>query len=172
VNRAHARVEIVKSWMDPVMVLQIVSPAFSDGGRIPRNHSCDGADRSPPLSWSGLPEGCLSLVLLCDDPDAPAGTWHHWAAYDIPAGETGLDEDFPKSESVGPIRQALNDFRRIGYSGPCPPRGHGPHHYRFRLLALSVEHLGLPARPNCRNVERAAVPHRIAEAILVGIYER
>lgn len=154
------------------MVLQLASTAFSNGAPIPRVHSCDGADRSPPLSWSRIPAACRSLALLCDDPDAPAGTWHHWAAYDIPVGETGFAEDFPKLERVGAIRQALNDFRRIGYGGPCPPCGHRPHRYRFRLLALSVEHLDLPARPNCCDVARAAARHQIAEAVLVGTYER
>ena len=154
------------------MVLKITSSAFSDGGKIPRKHSCDGADESPPLSWGGVPDGCSSLVLLCDDPDAPAGTWHHWAVYDIPPDRAGLAESFKKAERVDGVRQALNDFHRVGYGGPCPPRGHGPHHYRFRLLALSVEHLDVPARPTCRDVERAATSHRIAEATLVGLYER
>lgn len=154
------------------MTLQLTSSAFRDGEPIPKVHTCDGTDRSPPLAWRGVPADCRSLAVLCDDPDAPAGTWHHWAIYDIPAGQTDLPGDVPKAERVDAMRQALNDFRRAGYGGPCPPRGHGPHHYHFRLLALSVERLDLPARANCRDVARAAARHKIAEAILVGTYER
>jgi Raf kinase inhibitor-like YbhB/YbcL family protein len=154
------------------MAMKITSSAFSDGKTIPRDYTCEGADRSPPLAWTGVPSTAKSLVLLCDDPDAPGGTWHHWAVFDIPATDKGLAENLAKSERVGAIRQGLNDFRKVGYGGPCPPPGHGPHHYRFRLLALSVDRLDLPARPGCRYVERAAAPHRVAEAVLVGIYER
>jgi Raf kinase inhibitor-like YbhB/YbcL family protein len=136
--------------------MRLNSNAFADGSAISRRYSCDGVDLFPPLDWSGVPPGTRSLVLLCDDPDAPAGTWHHWAAYDIPADRTALAEGAAK-QAQG-FRQAINDFRRPGYGGPCPPRGHGPHHYHFRLLALSIDHL--------------ARKRILAEATLVGIYER
>jgi Raf kinase inhibitor-like YbhB/YbcL family protein len=152
--------------------MKLTSSAFGEGQGIPAHYTCDGSDRSPPLAWTNVPAECQSLAVFCDDPDAPAGTWHHWAAYDIPTSLTGLTEDLPKMEKSGPVRQAMNDFRRIGYGGPCPPHGHGPHHYRFRLVALSAEHLELSSKPTCKEVARAAAPHIIAEVTLTGVYER
>jgi Raf kinase inhibitor-like YbhB/YbcL family protein len=117
---------------------------------IPRRFTCDGEDLSPPLDWSGAPAGTRSFVLLCKDPDAPAGTWHHWAAYDIPAGQTALAAGGAgHAESQG-FKQAINDFQRPGYGGPCPPRRHGPHHYHFRMLALSVDRLAIRQHPSCQ----------------------
>ena len=152
--------------------MQLRSSGFFDAATIPRRCACDGEDLSPPLEWSGAPAGTRSFVLLCDDPDAPASTWHHWAAYDIPADQTGLTEGasregFPKS-----FKQAINDFQKPGYGGPCPPRGHGLHHYHFRLLALSVAQLPLGNKPSCSEVEREARKHSIAEATLIGLYQR
>jgi len=149
--------------------MKLVSSAFDDGAAVPRRFTCDGENLSPPLQWSGAPRNTQSFVLLCDDPDAPAGTWHHWAAYDIPATATQLAEDAARTMKP---KQAVNDFRKSGYGGPCPPHGHGPHHYHFRLLALSTDHLQVPASASCRDVEREARKHMIAEAILVGWYER
>ncbi len=154
------------------MTLQISSTAFADGERIPDRFTCTGDDTSPPLSWTGVPDGTGSLVLLCDDPDAPRGTWHHWALYDIAADSTGLDEGYPTDAQVGDTFQAVNDFRRTGYGGPCPPPGHGVHHYHFRLLALSVPRLDLGPSPECLQVEAAAKPHVLEEAVLIGTYSR
>jgi Raf kinase inhibitor-like YbhB/YbcL family protein len=154
------------------MTLQLTSKAFAEGDPIPQVHTCDGKDISPPLAWSGAPTGCRSFALLCDDPDAPAGTWHHWAVYDIPPTQTSLPERMKASARAGTIRQAVNDFGRVGYGGPCPPRGHGPHRYRFRLLALSVERLDLPDGAQCADVAEAAQRQKLAEATLIGIYER
>ncbi|MGZ3352929.1 MAG: YbhB/YbcL family Raf kinase inhibitor-like protein, partial [Xanthobacteraceae bacterium] len=109
---------------------------------------------------------------LCDDPDAPGGKWHHWAAYDIAAGHEGLAEGAGHGSGAARLKQAINDFHRPGYGGPCPPHGHGRHRYHFRLLALSVDHLPLPAKPSCVGVEREARRHVVAEATLVGIYQR
>lgn len=153
------------------MALQLTSSAFRDGEPIPKIHTCDGKDISPPLAWSGTPPGCASFALLCDDPDAPAGTWHHWAVFDIPATQTSLPGKLPAARA-GAMRQAVNDFRRVGYGGPCPPRGHGPHRYRFQLLALSVERLDVPDGSSCSDVARAARAHKIGEAALTGTYER
>ena len=152
--------------------MQLSSSAFSSGSAIPRRFTCDGENLSPPLDWRAAPPTTRSLVLLCDDPDAPAGKWHHWAAYDIEAGRTGLPEGVGHGSGAARFRQAINDFHRAGYGGPCPPHGHGRHRYHFRLLALSVDHLSLGARPSCSEVEREARRHAIAEATLVGIYER
>jgi Raf kinase inhibitor-like YbhB/YbcL family protein len=151
--------------------MRLSSTAFPDGSAIPRRFTCDGEDTSPPLSWDGAPPETRSFVVLCDDPDAPAGTWHHWAAYDIPATETGLAVDAARHAEKR-FKQASNDFQRLGYGGPCPPRRHGPHHYHFCLLALSVDRLALRGAPSCRDVAREARKYVLAEATLMGIYER
>jgi Raf kinase inhibitor-like YbhB/YbcL family protein len=152
--------------------MQLRSSDFSSGSTIPRRFTCDGEDLSPALDWKAAPATTRSFVLLCDDPDAPAGKWHHWAAYDINADQTGLVEGASGDGGAAQFKQAVNDFRRAGYGGPCPPRGHGRHHYHFRLLALSVDHLSLGGKPSCSEVEREARKHVIAEATLIGIYQR
>lgn len=152
--------------------MRLSSSAFADGAAIPRRYTCDGEDVSPPLAWRDAPEGTRSFAVLCDDPDAPAGTWHHWAVYDIPAGEAALAENASRAGDAARFKQAVNDFQRPGYGGPCPPHRHGPHHYHFRLLALSVDRLPLGGRLTCRAVEQAARKHAIAEAVLVGVYQR
>jgi Raf kinase inhibitor-like YbhB/YbcL family protein len=152
--------------------MRLRSSAIADGSAIPRRFTCDGEDVSPPLDWSEVPAATRSFVLLCDDPDAPGGTWHHWAAYDIAASRTTLALDASKNAEDLGFKQAINDFHRSGYGGPCPPPGDGPHHYHFRLLALAIERLSVPARPSCRTVEAQARQHGIAEAVLVGIYRR
>ena len=154
------------------MTFSLSSPAFVDGAQIPSRHTCEGEDLSPPLRWQGAPDGTESFALLCDDPDAPGGTWHHWAAYDLPSAQESLDEGFPADTLVGTVRQAVNDFGRSGYGGPCPPPGHGTHHYHFRLLALSVAQLDLGPKAGCRDVEAAARPHVLGEARLLGTYAR
>jgi len=152
--------------------MELRSSGFGNGTTIPRRFTCDGEDVSPPLAWTNPPAGTRSFVLLCDDPDAPAGTWHHWAAYDIAADRSGLAEGVGKVGAAQGFKQAINDFQKPGYGGPCPPHRHGTHHYRFRLLALSVDRLPLGARPSCKEVEREARKHTISEATLVGLYER
>ena len=152
--------------------MRLSSSAFADGAAIPRRFTCDGEDLSPAFAWSDAPAGTRSLVLLCDDPDAPGGTWHHWAAYDIPANQTGLAEGAAQDDDRKRFKQAINDFQKPGYGGPCPPRGHGFHHYQFRLLALAVDRRPLGSQPSCREVEREARRHVLAEAVLVGVYQR
>jgi Raf kinase inhibitor-like YbhB/YbcL family protein len=152
--------------------MRLTSTAFSDGAAIPRQHTCDGQDLSPPLAWGNAPAKTQSFVLLCDDPDAPAGTWHHWAAYDIPANRTALAADAARQADRDGFKQATNDFQQAGYGGPCPPHRHGLHHYHFRLLALSIDRLAVRKNAACRDVEREARKHVLAEAILVGVYER
>lgn len=154
------------------MAFQLSSAAFKDGKRIPDRYTCTGKDISPPLAWSGAPEGARSFALLCDDPDAPGGTWHHWAVFDLPADTRGLPEAYPTDATVGTSRQAVNDFRRTGYGGPCPPPGHGLHHYHFRLLALTVARLELGPKARCPEVAAAAQPHLLGEARLTGTYSR
>lgn len=143
----------------------LTSSAFSDGGEIPRRYTCDGDDLWPPLEWSGLPDGTRSLALACDDPDAPGGTFTHWLAWDIDpaAGRLG--------EGERPPAEGRNDFGRTGYGGPCPPRGHGPHRYSFRLYALSGE-LELGAGAGKADVEQAVRSRSLGVAELLGTYER
>lgn len=150
------------------MLLQ--SSAFGEGEIIPQRLTCDGEDLSPPLRWTGAPAASRSFVILCDDPDAPAGTWRHWAAYDIGHELGQLAEG--ASRRAPDFKEAINDFRRRGYGGPCPPRGHGPHRYRFTLLALDAPSLGLPDGAPFRDVERATRGHVLAQARLMGTYER
>ena len=156
-------------WREP---MELRSSGFGNGTAIPRRFTCDGEDLSPPLAWANAPQGTRSFVVLCDDPDAPAGTWHHWAVYDIAADRTGLAEGAGRAGAAPGLKQAVNDFRKPGYGGPCPPRRHGPHHYRFRLLALSVDRLRVGPGPSCNEVEREARKHAISEATLIGLYER
>ena len=151
--------------------MRLASRAFADGTMIPARYTCDGEDISPPLYWQATPQGTRSFVVLCDDPDAPAGVWHHWAAYDIPSDQSTLAEGVAEQRGQ-PFKQAINDFKRRGYGGPCPPHRHGPHHYRFQLLATPIKHLPLAEGASCQDVDRAARKHSIAEAILVGIYQR
>jgi hypothetical protein len=154
------------------MTLQLASPAFAPGARIPVRYGCDGEDLSPPLAWRGVPAEAKSLVLFCDDPDAPFGTWRHWALFDLPPTLAELPEGYPRNAAVEGTRQAVNDFRVTGYRGPCPPRGHGTHHYHFRLLALDVAKLPVRDDARCKAVDAAARPHAIASAELIGTYSR
>lgn len=154
------------------MALSLVCSKFAEGGRIPARYTCEGEDVSPPLTWSGAPPATQSLALVCSDPDAPVGTWYHWGVFNIPPTIRQLDEAFPVTPEIGPMRQAITDFRRTGYGGPCPPKGHGVHRYRFHLMALDIPTLSLPASPPCRDIERAAQCHVIAEAVLTGTYSR
>jgi Raf kinase inhibitor-like YbhB/YbcL family protein len=154
------------------MALTLKSSAFGHEKRIPDRYTCDGVDISPPLSWSGAPPGTQSFALICSDPDAPMKTWYHWAIFNIPSTIDHLDEGVARDARVGPLRQAVTDFGRTGYGGPCPPKGHGDHHYRFQLLALDVASLAMPERAHCHDVERVAASHVLAEAVLVGTYAR
>jgi Raf kinase inhibitor-like YbhB/YbcL family protein len=151
--------------------LSLTSRAFADGATIPRAHTCDGADASPPLAWRAVPAGTKAFVLVVDDPDAPAGTWVHWVLYDLPATATALPAGVPLGESatVGG-RQGKNDFRRVGYGGPCPPPG-PPHHYHFTLYALDAP-TGLAAGATKADVLKAIAGHTLGTTKLVGTYGR
>lgn len=157
------------------MSLALESPAFKDGERIPKVHTCDGADLSPALRWSGAPAKTRSFALIMDDPDAPVGTWVHWVVYDLPASCAGLPEGVAKKDA-GPdgARQGaswgVDEFSRAGYGGPCPPPG-APHRYSFRLYALDRA-LGLPARATKPELVAAMRGRVLAEAELTGLYGR
>lgn len=151
--------------------MQLTSSAFTEGSPIPARHTCDDKDLSPPLKWSGAPPEARSLVLIADDPDAPVGTWVHWVLFDIPAGTTELGEDLPKSQHVlKSAKQGMNDFRRLGYGGPCPPPGK-PHRYFFKLYALGRT-LDLKPGTTKKEVEQAMTGHVLAQAQLMGTYQR
>jgi Raf kinase inhibitor-like YbhB/YbcL family protein len=150
--------------------MQLTSSAFSPGGAIPARFTCDGANVSPPLAWFHVPQGARSFALVCADPDAPGGTWYHWAIYDIPGAARGLREGVAPTAAQPP--QATNDFRQPGYGGPCPPRGHGPHRYVFTLYAIGAERLAVAPRAGCRAVEAAGRAAATASAELIGRYGR
>jgi len=160
-----------ETQQEAAMNLQVESSAFQAGESIPKRYTCDGEDLSPPLSWSELPPGTESLVLIADDPDAPVGTWDHWLLFNIPAGARALHETVPATlvvEGVGV--QGNNGWHRVGYGGPCPPSGPA-HRYFFRLYALdSVLELGPGA--NRKEVEGAMQGHILAQGELVGRYGR
>jgi Raf kinase inhibitor-like YbhB/YbcL family protein len=150
--------------------MTITSSAFKEGGSIPSRYTCDGSDISPPLAWSQVPDGTRSLALICDDPDAPGGTWVHWVLYDLPAGASGLPEGVTTGADSGTAgTQGINDFRRSGYGGPCPPGG--SHRYFFRLYALSKE-LALAPGATKRDLLGAMKGAVLTEAALMGRYRR
>ena len=153
------------------MSFETASTAFSNGGTIPKKFTCDGPDVSPPLRWTGAPAAAQSFALIMDDPDAPVGTWVHWVLYSLPAGTTELPEGVEKQEQLanGAI-QGRNDFRRIGYGGPCPPPG-TPHRYYFKLYALDTK-LNLKAGGTKPDLERAMQGHILVETELMGRYGR
>jgi hypothetical protein len=151
--------------------MQLTSPAFKAGEPIPVKHTCDGQDVSPALTWTNVPSSTKSLALIADDPDAPAGTWVHWVLYDLPPSATQLAEDTPKQQALpNGARQGLNDFRRWGYGGPCPPPGKA-HRYYFKLYALDAM-LDLKSGATKKDVERAMEKHILSQAQLMGTYQR
>jgi len=151
------------------MAFKLISGAFTDGAAIPRLHTCEGADLSPPLEWSGVPASALSFALIMDDPDAPGGTWNHWLLYDIPAEWHTLPQGFQLSK---PSVSGANDFGKIGYGGPCPPKGRGAHRYFFRLYALDAHTLGLAPGVKRGELDRALKGHVLGEARYMGKFER
>lgn len=152
------------------MAIKVKSPAFEEGGMIPEKYTCDGPDISPALEWEGVPAGSKTLALICDDPDAPMGTWVHWVIYNIPANTAKLDEDIPPlKELPSGTLQGINDFRRIGYGGPCPPGG--THRYFFKIYALDTE-LKLEAGASKSQLLKSMDGHILAQGQLMGKYRR
>jgi Raf kinase inhibitor-like YbhB/YbcL family protein len=153
------------------MTMKLTSSAFDAGQAIPAKYTCEGEDISPPLQWSGVPAGAKSLALICDDPDASVGTWVHWVLYDLPVTVGELAEKLPVSESLSfGAKQGINDFKHVGYGGPCPPPGK-PHRYYFKLYAMNIDLL-LKPRPISQQLLRAMDGHILAEAQLMGTYQR
>ena len=152
------------------MVFELMSPVFVAGEAIPLKYTCDGDDVSPPLAWSDPPAGTQSFALICDDPDAPVGTWVHWVLYDLPADARELPEAVPSdAELPDGGRQGNNSWPRIGYGGPCPPSG--SHRYFFKLYALDTV-LGLDAGATKKELLLAMEGHVLAQVELMGTYSR
>jgi Raf kinase inhibitor-like YbhB/YbcL family protein len=158
------------SAMKGGIVMKITSSAFTEGNMIPAKYTCDGQDISPPLEWKDVPAGIKSFALICDDPDAPMGTWVHWVVYNIPSTISKLDENV-KHELVfkNGMMQGNNDWPKIGYGGPCPPNG--THRYYFKLYALDTI---LPIKPGASKAQllNAIKGHTLAESQLMGKYKR
>ena len=156
------------------MALKISSAAFGPSENIPSKYTCEGADLSPPLSWTGAPPGVKSFALIVDDPDAPDPrapkmTWVHWVLYNLPAQANGLPEAVQKKDLPAGTREGLNDWKRTGYGGPCPPIGR--HRYFFKLYALS-DVLPDLANPTKAQLEKAMQGHILVQAELIGTYEK
>jgi Raf kinase inhibitor-like YbhB/YbcL family protein len=151
------------------VALKLIIPAFSDGSLIPSLHTCEGADLAPSIEWFGEPAETRSFTLIVDDPDAPAGTWNHWLLFDIPGSVHSLAQGY-KAGQAG--LSGANDFDKQGYGGPCPPKGHGPHRYFFKLHAVGIPSLGLKAGAKRVEIDRALKGHVVAEAQYMGRYER
>lgn len=156
------------------MTIQISSTAFQAGGSIPALYTCDDKDVSPPLQWSGIPEGTRSLALIVDDPDAPdpaapKRTWVHWVLYNLPPSATGLPEGVKPASLPSGTQEGLNDWKRTGYGGPCPPVGR--HRYFHKLYALDTVLDGLRT-PTKAELEKAMEGHVLARGEIIGTYER
>ncbi len=152
------------------MEIKIISPAFEPGGMIPVKYTCDGQDISPPLKWGDVPDGTASIALICDDPDAPMGTWVHWVIFDLPPDTRGLPENIPAEENLDMGgTHGTNDFRRPGYGGPCPPGG--THRYYFKVYALDKK-MDIQAGSTKAQLLKAMEGHILAEGELMGQYKR
>jgi Raf kinase inhibitor-like YbhB/YbcL family protein len=152
------------------MSIQLTSGAFEQGGMIPQKYTCDGEDVSPAVQWSGIPDDTQSIALICDDPDAPAGTWVHWVLFNIPAGKTELPENIPGDRILeNGAKHGMNDFRRLGYGGPRPPGG--THRYFFKIYALDIE-IGLEPGATKTELLKAMEGHILDEGQLMGKYAR
>jgi Raf kinase inhibitor-like YbhB/YbcL family protein len=151
------------------MTFKLTVQGLREGEMIPRRYTCEGDDVSPALEWSDAPNTTKSFALIVDDPDAPVGTWNHWLLWDISSSTRSLGEKF-RPGAVG--TSGTNDFGRQGYGGPCPPKGHGPHRYFFKLYAVDVPSLGLSAGAKRKDLDRALKNHAVAEAQYMGRYER
>jgi len=152
------------------MDIKVSSEAFEEGGMIPAKYTCDEDDISPPLAWDSIPEGTKTLALICDDPDAPMGTWVHWVLFNLPVDISELPENVPpERELENGAKQGTNDFGRIGYGGPCPPGG--THRYYFKLCALDAV-LDLEAGARKPQLLEAMEGHILAKGQLMGRYSR
>lgn len=156
------------------MTFVLTSSVFENGGTVPRRYTCEGDDISPPLEWAGMPEGTKSLALIMDDPDVPDPTapkrvWVHWVLFNLPAESSGLAEGVGGADLPAGTLEGLNDWKKLGYGGPCPPIG--KHRYFFKLYALDrmLEDVDQPTK---RTLEKAMMGHVLGETKLVGVYKK
>ena len=154
------------------MHFEIFSPAFSSGAMIPVRHTCSGEDVSPPLAWSNVPSAAKSLALICEDPDAPGGTFYHLGIYDLPATQTSLAEGVDTKSMPKGAKAVRNSFGSADYRGPCPPTAHGIHHYHFRLFALSTPNLTIGKGADCQILLALMLPHVVATTEVIGTFAR
>jgi len=153
-----------------VATIQVRSPAFEEGGMIPQRYACDGEDVSPPLTWESGPEGTKSIALICDDPDAPSGTFVHWVLYDLPGDTQELPENMPRSTMLpSGAKQGVNGFGMTTYGGPCPPRG--THRYFFKVYALDAM-TNLPPGRSKADLLKAIEGHILAQGQIMGMYRK
>ena len=145
--------------------IQITSTAFQNNGNIPRQYTCDGKDINPPLMIANCPQGTKSIALICDDPDAPIGTWVHWVIWNIDPGVKEIKENTVPQGAV----QGINDFRKHAYGGPCPPSG--THRYFFKVYALDTM-LGISPNSTKADLEKAMKGHILGQGELIGLYKR
>jgi Raf kinase inhibitor-like YbhB/YbcL family protein len=151
--------------------IELTSGVFGQGDAIPARFTCDGNDISPPLRWGNTPRGTRSLVLICEDPDAPNGTWVHWLLYNLPATLSEIPEGVPATEILPTgAQQGINDFQQVGYRGPCPPPGKA-HRYYFRLYALDTE-AHPPTGPGKKELMAAMQGHTLGQGELMGTYQK
>lgn len=153
------------------MAFALESPAFRNGDRIPLKYVRAGDNVSPPLQWKDPPAKTRSFALIVEDPDAPSGMFRHWAVYNIAPERDQLPEGTTAGAKTESLGHGVNDFGNAHYDGPQPPKGHGTHHYHFKLLALDTEDLHLPPKAKIDDIWKAAQPHVIAQAELVGTFE-
>ena len=167
-------VKLAQPHVEAEMALTLTSSAFAHQGQIPATYTCVGEDLSPPLAWAGAPAGTKSFVLIVDDPDAPDPkapkmTWVHWVLYNIPPAVAAIPEGASEADLGPGVKSGLNDWKRTGYGGPCPPIGR--HRYFHKLYALDTTLTGLETPPKAQ-VEAAMKGHILAKAELVGTYQK
>lgn len=152
------------------MEIKLTSTAFEEGGLIPSKYTCDGEDISPQLKWESVPEGTASIALICDDPDAPMGTWVHWVLYNLPSETKELAENFPDDETFPDgTRQGITDFGTTAYGGPCPPSG--THRYFFKIYALDIK-IDIVSLTDKKTLLKAMDGHILGQGQLMGKYKR
>lgn len=170
-NVSLGSVALVLGMGGTPMAFDVSTAAFRNGAEIPAQYTCSGADRSPALTWSGVPAGAHALGLIVDDPDAPGGTWTHWLLWNVPVLPGSIPEGVPREPELrNGARQGKNDFGRMGYGGPCPPPGKF-HRYYFRLFALDAP-LDAAAGSDRAELERAMRGHILGKAVFMGTYKR
>lgn len=169
-NLRFIRIVPYHNIKEPEMDIKLTSSAFEDGGMIPPKYTCDSQDISPPLSWDNVPEKTESIAIICDDPDAPMGTWVHWVLFNLPAEKRELAENVPEDETLpDDTRQGITDFGSTGYGGPCPPSG--THRYFFKIYALDIP-IDIVSIADKETLLEAMAGHILAEGQLMGKYKR